>query len=303
MTRDRDIQRVLDHWLTERPTMVADRVLDEVADRIARQPQEPAWRVSRRDIHVNQNLKALLAIAAVIIVAVAGVAVLLPPSGSNVGGPAPTASPTAAPTAAPSTRPSPTAAFPAWFTPESDSHGTGILSPGSQTTRSFLPAFTYSVPESWVNTLDEPIAYGLFPDTPANAAEYAVSGETAHGIFVVSVDTPYFFCAAWEKNRGTAAERAAFLVASDAFAVSEPVNVTIGGLPGKQVDVRLAPDWTETCPGDPPGHDLGDQRTRVIYLDTPGRSVIAIAVGGRSAGHEAFLGEAMPIIESFDFTP
>ena len=42
MTSDRDIEHVLDHWFTERPTPVSDRVLDEVGDRIARQRQRPA---------------------------------------------------------------------------------------------------------------------------------------------------------------------------------------------------------------------------------------------------------------------
>lgn len=302
MTQQRDIERLLDLWFSDGPDQAPDRVLDIVTDRIERRSQRPAWRLQRRPFPVNAYAKLAVAAAAVLIVAVVGYN-LLPGRSTGVGGPAPTASPTAAPTAAPSIGPSPSAAYPAWFSPESGSHGTGILSPGSQTTRSFMPAFTYSVPEGWVNSLDESIAYGLFPDTPANEAEYALSGETAHGIFIVSVETPYFFCEAWEKNSGTAAERVAFLVASDAFAVSEPVNVTIGGLPGKQVDVRLDPDWTETCPGDPPGQDLGDQRTRATYLDTPNRGGIAIAVGGRSAGHEAFLAEAMPIVESFDFTP
>jgi hypothetical protein len=119
---------------------------------------------------------------------------------------------------------------------------------------------------------------------------------------MVSVESPYFFCEAWEEYRGTAAERVAFLVASEALAVSEPVDVTIGGLTGKQVDVRIDPDWTETCPGDPPTSDLRDVRNRVTYLDTPDRGVIGIAVGSRhSAGHEAFLAEAMPIVESFQF--
>jgi hypothetical protein len=31
MTSERDIERVLDHWFAERPTQVADRVLEEVA--------------------------------------------------------------------------------------------------------------------------------------------------------------------------------------------------------------------------------------------------------------------------------
>ena len=62
MTSERDIERLLDCWFTDRPTEVADRVLDEVADRIGRQPQQQAWRVLRRDSHVNSYLKPLLAV-------------------------------------------------------------------------------------------------------------------------------------------------------------------------------------------------------------------------------------------------
>ena len=43
--RERDIERLLDRWFADGPTEVADRVIDEVADRIDRQPQRPAWRV------------------------------------------------------------------------------------------------------------------------------------------------------------------------------------------------------------------------------------------------------------------
>ena len=71
---------------------------------------------------------------------------------------------------------------------------------------------------------------------------------------------------------------------------------------GQQIDVQLDPGWTESCPGDPPGFDFGDMRTRVILLDTPDRGVIVIFLGSlHSADHEAFLAEAMPIIESFQF--
>ena len=86
MTKERDIERLLDRWLSERPIEVADRVFDDVADRIGRQPQQPAWRVSWRDYHMQSNLKALLAAAAVIVIAVTGFAVLRPGSGSNIGG-------------------------------------------------------------------------------------------------------------------------------------------------------------------------------------------------------------------------
>ena len=303
MTNERDIERLLDRWFSERQTEVADRVLDDVADRIGRQPQQPAWRATWRDTHVQSNLRPLLVAAAVIVIAVVGFAVLRPGSTSNVGG---AASPSPSAPAAPSTSPSATAVFPQWYTNSEVSAAAGILPAGNATSRAFAPRVTFTVPEGWVNTLDVNIGYSLFPDIKANEAEYAKSGEIAQGIFMVSVESPYFFCEAWEKTQGTAAERAAFLVASDAFVVSEPVDVTIGGLTGKQMDVRLDPDRpTATCPGDPATVDLGDQRTRVTYLDTPSGTpsgIIAIAVGSKhSADHDAFLADAKPIIESFQF--
>lgn len=232
------------------------------------------------------------------------VVTILAGCGPDVGGAAspavsPAPSPSPAASASPSAAPPASAVFPPWYT--GDQEAAGILPAGEATTRLFKPGTPFNVPEGWVNSLDVPIAYALFPDTPANEAEYALSGETAQGIFMVSVESPYFFCEAWEENRGTAAERVAFLVASEAFATSEPVDVTIGGLTGKQVDVRLDPGWTETCPGDPPTADLSGWRNRVTYLDTP-YGIIAIAVGSKhSASHEAFLAEAMPIVESFQF--
>ena len=197
MTSDRDIEPILDRWLTERPTQVADRVLDEVADRIARQPQQLAWRASRRDIHVTTYLKPLLAVAAVIVIAVAGLAVLQPGAGSNIGGPvspAPSSSPAA------SASPSASAVFPTWFPPTA--YGAGILPAGSHTTDAFMPGFTFTVPEGWVNSSDESGYYGLFPDTPANAAEYAASEGLAHEIFLGPQSSPQFICDAWEDNSG-----------------------------------------------------------------------------------------------------
>ena len=299
MTKERDIERLLDRWFSERPIEVADRVLDDVADRIGRQPQQPAWRVSWRDSQMQTNLKTLLAAAAIIVIAVVGFAVLRPGSTSNVGG---AASPSPSTPAAPSTSPAANAVFPQWYKNSEISAAAGILPAGNATSRAFAPRVTFTVPEGWVNDLDVNIGYGLFPDIKGNEAEYAKSGEIAQGIFMVSVESPYFFCEAWEKTPGTAAERAAFLVASDAFVVSEPVDVTIGGLTGKQVDVRLDPDRpTATCPGDPAAVDLGDQRTRATYLDTPS-GIIGIAVGSKySADHDAFLADAMRIVESFQF--
>jgi len=216
------------------------------------------------------------------------------PSGSNVGAPA----------AAVSAPPSGAATYPSWYTPESGSGGAGILAAGTRGTRSFVPGFTFTVPEGWVNDADSASFFSLFPDTPGNAAEYAASGSFAHGIHMGLMDSPYFLCEALEANRGaTAAEMVADLVANDALA-TEPVDVAIGGLTGTQVDVQLDPGWTGSCPGDPPTLDLKDVRVRGILLDSPGRGVLVIFASSLHAvGHEAFLAEAMPILEGFQFAP
>jgi len=253
---------------------------------------------------VNSYLKPLLAVAAVVVIAVAGFAFLGRPSDSGVGGaasPARSSSPTAS--ASPSTAPSAGALFPEWFTADSGSSGAGILPPGNATTQGFLPGSTFNVPAGWVNSTDTADFYGLFPDTPANAAENAASGNLAQEVFMGPHDSPHFVCDAWEDNRGaTAAEMVAAILANKALATSEPIDVSIGGLTGKQFDVQLDPAWTDSCPGDPPTLVLGDQRTRAILLDSPDGGVIVIFVGSKhQAGHEAFLAEAMPIVESFQF--
>lgn len=304
MTDDRSIERAARSWLEVGPTRAPERAVEAALVQIETTTQERDWHVPWRLPKMTTPLR--VASAAVIGVFVVGGALYaLAPASSGPGAPPPTASPTpsasSSASASPSTAPSASAMFPSWYT--DGGNGAGILTAGSQATRSFLPGFTFTVPGGWVNSGDEVGFFGLFPDTPANQAEFAASGDIAQAIHMGPQNDPYFTCDAWEDNQGaTAAEIVAAMVANDALATSEPVDVTIGGLTGKQVDVRLDPGWTESCPGDPPGFDPGDGRTRAILLDTPDRGVIVIFLGSlHSAGHEAFLAEAMPIIESFHF--
>ena len=216
--------------------------------------------------------------------------------------PAPTA--TAAPTATSSV------AFPSWLTEHGG--GAGILSAGSQTTRQFLAGSTFTVPEGWVNDGDYAPAYFLFPDTPANKAEYAISKGKAQEIILTNKVARNMFaiCDATGLFQGaTASAVIDALAANDAFSMTEPVDVTIGGLSGRHVDLRLSPDWAGRCalsPNDPPTKDYRDARMRLILLDTPAGGTIGIAISsGYSSDHGAFLADAMPVVESlqFDFAP
>jgi hypothetical protein len=217
----------------------------------------------------------------------------------------PTPNPAPTQAATPSPVPTPVKNLPSWYTPSERPTGPGILPAGSHTTRRFSPGFTFSVPEGWVNAEDSANFFQLFPDTPVNQAEFAGSESLAQ-VFIMAVHpTPWFTCESLENNRGaTAAEMLAAVSANEALAVSEPVDVSIGGLTGKQFDVRRNPDWTGTCPGDTDqGLDPADERSRSIFLDVPGRGVLVMTLYSmHSAEHEAFLAKAMPIVESFQFS-
>jgi hypothetical protein len=96
MTEHTDIDRLLESWFDDGPTMLPDRVATVVADRIGRQRQRRAWSLDRRP-KVTLFLK--VALAAAIGIALLGGAVLLTGNQNNNPGPVPEPSPSAAPSA------------------------------------------------------------------------------------------------------------------------------------------------------------------------------------------------------------
>ena len=72
MTTERDVERVLERWLVDGVDEMPSRVFLSIVDRVERQPQQRAWRVSWRDSTMNAYLKPILAIAAVLVLAVGG---------------------------------------------------------------------------------------------------------------------------------------------------------------------------------------------------------------------------------------
>jgi hypothetical protein len=96
MSRERDIERVLDAWLRPGPTVMPDRLFDAVMEEVERRPQRLLPRI-RRGI-AALRLGMLLAAAAAIVAAVGiGAALLGPPIGPGAGGPRPAPSFAAAP--------------------------------------------------------------------------------------------------------------------------------------------------------------------------------------------------------------
>ena len=299
MTHERDLERLLDTWFADGPQVVADRVIDDTAARIARQRQRPAWRLQPWRFPVMSTSLKLAFIGAALLAALGAGSFLFGGAGR---GPAPGPSaptPTPAPTAPPS--PSYPVGYPIG----------GLLTPGTYTTRSFRPGVTFTVPEGWIKTEDvAPTSevlgvLGLIQDTPVNRAQWALSGESDGGILLVAgLTSPYYVCEAWEENQGaTAAEMVAKVTANPKLRTSVVEDVAIGGLTGKQFDVRFNPDFRgTTCPGDPPGKDLTQDRNRAILLDLPRGGVLVMFIGTRHPDtFEAQVEAAMPIVDSFKF--
>ncbi len=299
MTSERDIERILDHWFSERPTQVADRVLDEAAERIARQPQQPAWRVSWRDSYVNTYVKPLLALAAIVVVAVAGFAVLRP-SSAGFGGPTATESPP--PTPSPSVSP------PAVIQCEDDLPGcAGPLAAGTHQSNRFVPGFTYettsSNPGAWLNVVDIPAIYKI-DQRNANDPYVLMWSDAA------IVDQSDVCGTNPDPGLGRrAADWIEFMTSNPAFDATEPVSVDFGTVTGQQVELAVTEGSTATCPanggfyvgfltqpveGRPSQYGLPvDQRMLVTVVDVGDRTVVMLTYG---PGDPDAFGSAMEVI-------
>jgi hypothetical protein len=178
------------------------------------------------------------------------------------------------------------------------------------------PAVTYHVPAGWINITDWADYFTLIPDTPSNRA--AVAGDLEPPEHLLILTGGFDSTATVDCNQApqadpvsvTAAEVVASWASRAGLETSDPVPVTLSGLVGQQIDVGLAAGWTGTCPDEPstpseqlwPGELLStDRRYRLLVLDEPHDGTITIKLLAPRAEFDAFVAEAMPIVDSFEF--
>ena len=93
MTRDQDIERALERWLSEGPTQMPDRLF-EFVDHIDRLPQRRRVPFSTRFVAMKSTLRIAAAAVAILLVAGAGTVFLTRPAGvSSQPSPTPSAEP------------------------------------------------------------------------------------------------------------------------------------------------------------------------------------------------------------------
>jgi hypothetical protein len=283
MTSERDIERVLDHWFTERPTQVPDRVLDEVADRIGREPQQTAW-LPWRDSHVIANIKPLAAVAAVVLMAVVGFAVFRPSTGPTAGG-------TATPSPSPTASPTPTATLsPRPITGYGEVQGTPLR-------------FTFTAPAGWDTsgwsfTNDQgyagPTGIGVGASGAVN-----VPDDPCDGVGKVSEST-------------TAEDVVADLKARGDLVVSDAVQTTLGGFSGLRVDVEAPADLSACAPdnwiifAEPDGSGVyaqGPSNLFSLWILETESGPIWVDIEHFAGTSAQDLAEAQALVDSIVFTP
>ncbi len=239
---------------------------------------------------MNSTIKIGAAVAAVLVLAIAGWN-LLPGQTAGIGGSTTSPSPSQSPSISPSAVPD--ADDPSGWA------GAGALPAGTHTSQRFVPAVTFTVPAGWSNGSDGEVAgYDLFADSSSIIVVSATDG-WADG---------WGICAGTYRPGValTAADITAALRASEHLVTTEPVPVTIGGLEGQRLDVRLSPSGSGICEpaaDDPPDLDFSDVRLRLIVLDHPdGSDVVPVLVQSAHADEfDDFVADAMPIVETFEF--
>jgi len=213
MSTERDMTRIVRSWLEDGVTVLPDRVLDSVLDQLPathqRRPRWPAWRIAE----MNSYAKLAIAAAAVVVVAVAGMKFLSATNGPGAESPTPSASVTATAT------PQPTAVA---RLPE------GAVDAGTYEMGSG-PTFLVTVPPGWVASggmelrkqRDEPTEVALF----AWSADLNVFTDACQ-----SGDTE-------EPVGPTVDDLLTALRAQANSEISDPVDVSVGGVPGIKLQV------------------------------------------------------------------
>lgn len=194
----------------------------------------------------------------------------------------------------------------------------GELDAGTYTTQVFETPLTYTVPEGWSNYEDLP---GNFIVVPPSGSLDGIDAGTADyvgvydGIAVADAE-----CIERQQSGVdlTPAAMAAWFVEHEGLDTTSPTDVTVGGLEGVVVDLRIAESYTEGCPyegyegvpmvpmligaGPAEVHHvaLGENVTRLYLLEGQNGRVVAIEVSDVRGGAE--LGELDSIVGEFVFS-
>jgi hypothetical protein len=309
MTTDRsDHERLIRTWLHDGPTTMPDRVIDAVADRIAREPQHGRWRLRGRPF-MTTPIKLAAGLAAVLVVALAAWQIV--PGRSGVG-----VQPSPSPSASPSPIASP-AALPA-----------GQLAGGRYRLTPLVtdPSFTFvaNIPAGWEG----------FPQYGAVVKSTTVGEDLGVVLAFITVEGLFSDPCHWDLNGSGAVDQpgdvtvgptvddlVTALQANTSYTSSAATPLTYGELAGKQVEMQVPLDVDMASCDQRPGENGGYYyvfsgkdagwyaqgpgpgfRWRLFIVDVDGtRFVTAMGFYDVTPAEDVAAGQA--IAESLEFTP
>ena len=228
MTTDRQLERLLDGWFAEGPTVVADRVIDDMAGRIAHQPQLPAWRLRAQRLPPMSTPARLALVAAALGLALLAGGILL--AGSRDAVPPDGPQPASVLPPLPAADPLPDGAITA---------GQYAIRPGGANGMTFV---TTIADGNWVGSGGLAIQGPRGPNAPEGLALVYVANPAVR-------DDP---CRPWSDDwDGSSSDSADNLIAGfrglHGATVTNLIPVTLDGYPGSRFDLQLP----STLPCDP----------------------------------------------------
>ena len=186
------------------------------------------------------------------------------------------------------------------------------LAPGTYSSKAFTPAVTYTLPAGWENPNDTASYLDLLPagsdigglylfrDPQPASQDSACPDSPAPNIIAANSTT----LMNWIRGR-------------PGLVVSTPKLVTVGGLPGVELDVGIKEGWANSCPfanklpsvplfvmpgTGYPWTIAGTERLRLDLLDVPGGGVVVVDVDAFDGSIiDQLITEATPIIKSMKF--
>jgi hypothetical protein len=185
------------------------------------------------------------------------------------------------------------------------------LPAGTYASRAFAPTVTFTVPDGWRNTSDGPTYFALYP-----------VGNDVAGIHLfrdprAASQAETCPTAAEPGVGGSSTELATWIRERPGLDVSAPRLVSVGGLRGVEVDVRIRDGWLLSCPfanGLPAvplftGADgalrwvvAGSERLRLSLLDVPGGGTVVVDIDAFVGSQwDALLEVARPVVATFSF--
>jgi hypothetical protein len=185
------------------------------------------------------------------------------------------------------------------------------LPAGTYTSSQFQPQVTFTIPAGWAITDDTQLYFELRPAISDLVGIYLFRSPLPASRDRSCPDTPA------EGIGTTSTALSAWIRDLEGLQVSAPRLVTVGGLPGVEMDIRIAAGWTFSCPfadGVPTvplfmGADAGfrwvvagTEQLRLDLLDAPDGATVVIDIDAfDGALFPDLLAAAAPIVQSMTF--